>query len=42
MSSGKAQGSDSIPAEVYAAGGPLLIGKVTEMCETMWNQEEIP
>ena len=42
MSGGKAPGSDSILAEVYRAGGPLLIGKLTELYQSMWNQEEIP
>ena len=41
MSSGKSPVSDSIQAEVYAAGGPLAIGKLTKMYQTMWNQEEI-
>ena len=42
LSSGKAPGSDSIPAEVYAAGGPQLMRKLTDLFQSMWNQEKIP
>ena len=42
LSSGKAPGADSIPAEVYAAGGPLLLEKLTELFQSVWNQEKIP
>ena len=42
MFGGKAPGSDSIPAEVYAPGGSLLIGKLIEMYQTMGNQENNP
>jgi hypothetical protein len=31
LSSGKAPGSDSIPADVYKAGGPGLVEKLTEL-----------
>lgn len=42
LSNGKAPGSDSIPAEIYQAGGPVLVHKLTELFQTMWQQEVIP
>jgi len=42
LSSGKAPGADSIPAEVYAAGGPKLIESLTSLFTTMWTQERLP
>ena len=42
LSSGKAPGADSIPAEIYSSGGPTMIRKLTELFQSMWNQEEIP
>ena len=42
LSNGKAPGSDSIPAEIYKAGGPVLIQKLTELLQAMWRQEAIP
>ena len=42
LSSGKAPGADSIPAEVYKAGGPGLVEKLTELFCAMWSQKCIP
>ena len=42
LSSGKAPGADSIPAEIYASGGPIMIRKLTELFQSMWNQEQVP
>lgn len=42
LSKGKAPGSDSIPAEIYQAGGLVLVHKLTELFQTMWQQEVIP
>ncbi|PFX19481.1 LINE-1 retrotransposable element ORF2 protein [Stylophora pistillata] len=42
LSSGKAPGADSIPAEVYAAGGPKLIECLTSLFATIWTQEKLP
>ena len=42
LSSGKANGQDCIPAEIYASGSPLLIDKLTELFCEMWKQERIP
>ena len=42
LSSGKAPGADSIPAEIYTSGGPTLIKKLLELFQSMWNQEKIP
>ena len=42
LSNGKAPGSDSIPAEIYKAGGPVLVQKLTELLQAMWLQEAIP
>ena len=35
LSSGKAPGSDAIPAEIYKAGGPPVAEKVTELFHIM-------
>ena len=42
LSSGKAPGSDAIPAEVYKAGGPQVAEKLTELFHIMWRKEAIP
>nr|VZI33164.1 unnamed protein product [Spirometra erinaceieuropaei] len=42
LSSGKAPGSDAIPAEVYKHGGPLLMDHLTALFQEMWRQGEIP
>ena len=41
LSSGKAPGSDTIPAEIYKAGGPVA-EKLTELFHIMWRKEPIP
>ena len=42
LSSGKAAGSDAIPAEIYKAGGPPVAEKLTELFHIMWRKEAIP
>nr|VZI35537.1 unnamed protein product [Spirometra erinaceieuropaei] len=42
LSSGKAPGSDAIPAEVYKHGGPQLIDHLTALFQEMWRQGEVP
>nr|VZI32278.1 unnamed protein product [Spirometra erinaceieuropaei] len=42
LSSGKAPGSDAIPAEVYKHGGPQLINHLTALFQEMWRQGEVP
>ena len=42
LSSGKAPGSDAIPAEIYKAGGPPVTEKLTELFHIMWRKEAIP
>nr|VZI26698.1 unnamed protein product [Spirometra erinaceieuropaei] len=42
LSSGKAPGSDTIPAEVYKHGGPLLMDHLTALYQEMWRQGEVP
>nr|VZI28117.1 unnamed protein product [Spirometra erinaceieuropaei] len=42
LSSGKAPGSDVIPAEVYKHGGPLLMEHLTALFQEMWRQGEVP
>ena len=42
LSSGKAPGSDAIPAEIYKAVGPPAAEKLTELFHIMWRQEAIP
>ena len=42
LSSGKAPGSDAIPAEIYKAGGTPVAKKMTELFHIMWRKEAIP
>ena len=42
LSSGKAPGSDAIPAEIYKAGGTTVAKKMTELFHIMWRKEAIP
>nr|VZH94102.1 unnamed protein product [Spirometra erinaceieuropaei] len=42
LSSGKAHGSDAIPAEVYKHGGPQLMDQLTALFQEMWRQGEVP
>ncbi|BHF85034.1 hypothetical protein SprV_1002819200 [Sparganum proliferum] len=42
VSSGKAPGSDAIPAEVYKHGGPQLMHHLTALFQEMWRQGEVP
>ena len=45
LSSGKAPGTDAIPADVYTAGGGgalPMTEKLTELSHCMWRQEAIP
>ena len=41
LSSGKAQGSDAIPAEIYKAGGTPIAKKTTELFHIMWRKEAV-
>ena len=42
LSSGKAPGSDAIPAEIYKPEGPPVAEQLTELCHIMWRKEAIP
>ncbi|VDL98817.1 unnamed protein product [Schistocephalus solidus] len=42
ISSGKAQGSDVIPPEVYKHGGPRLMAELTTLFQEMWRQGQAP
>ncbi|BHF85178.1 hypothetical protein SprV_1002833900 [Sparganum proliferum] len=42
VSSGKAPGSNAIPAEVYKHGGPQLMDHLTALFQEMWRQGEVP
>ncbi|BHF68852.1 hypothetical protein SprV_0301189300 [Sparganum proliferum] len=42
LSSGKASGSDAIPAEIYMHGAPQLMDHLTALFQEMWCQEEVP
>ena len=42
LTSGRALGSDAIPAEINKAGGPPVVEKVTELFHIMWRKEAIP
>nr|VZI21424.1 unnamed protein product [Spirometra erinaceieuropaei] len=41
LSSGKAPGSDAIPAEVYKHEGPQLMDPLTALFQEMWRQVEV-
>ncbi|BHF74500.1 hypothetical protein SprV_0501758900 [Sparganum proliferum] len=42
LSSGKAPGSDAIPAEIYKQGGPQLMDHLTALFQEIWRQSEVP
>nr|VZI31871.1 unnamed protein product [Spirometra erinaceieuropaei] len=42
LSSGKAPGSDAIPAEDYKHRGPQLMDHLTALFQEMWRQGEVP
>ena len=42
LSCGKAPGPDAIPAEVYKAGGPATLQKLTELFKSMWKKGQVP
>lgn len=42
LSCGKAPGPDAIPAEVYKAGGPVMMQKMTVLFQSMWKQGQVP
>ncbi|BHF75733.1 hypothetical protein SprV_0501882900 [Sparganum proliferum] len=42
LSSGKASGSDAIPAEVYKHGGLQLMDHLTAIFQEVWRQGEVP
>nr|VZI46388.1 unnamed protein product [Spirometra erinaceieuropaei] len=42
LSSGKAPGSDAIPAEIYKHGDPQLMDHLTVLFQEMWRQGEVP
>ena len=42
LSCGKTPGADSIPADIYKVGGPLLTQKLTEIFQIIWQEEIIP
>ena len=41
LSSGKAPGTDAIPAEIYKAGRPQVAEILTELYHIMWRKEAI-
>ena len=42
LSSGKAPGTDAIPAEIYKTGGPMLTQKLTERFTSFWSKGSLP
>ncbi|KAK3765641.1 hypothetical protein RRG08_063678 [Elysia crispata] len=42
LSCGKAPGPDAIPAEVYKAGGPVMIQKLTHRFQCIWREGKVP
>ncbi|BHF82865.1 hypothetical protein SprV_0802600400 [Sparganum proliferum] len=41
LCSGKAPGSDAIPAETYKHGGPQIMDHLTALLQEMWRQGEV-
>jgi hypothetical protein len=35
-------GSDQIPAELYQAGGEILVSVMYKLITSIWNKEEMP
>jgi len=42
MASGKAPGTDGLPAEVFKAGGPNLITKLAQLSQNIWSKRSVP
>ncbi|XP_062905812.1 craniofacial development protein 2-like, partial [Mobula hypostoma] len=42
LSCGKAPGHDAIPAEVYKAGGPVMMQMLTVLFQSMWKKGQVP
>ena len=42
LSSGKAPGSDAIPAEIYKTGGTSVAKQMPELFHIMWRKEAVP
>ena len=42
LSNGKAPGQDSIPAEIYQAGGIALTDKLLQLFQLIWQSETVP
>jgi hypothetical protein len=38
----KSPGSDQIPAELYQAGGEILVSVIPKLITSIWNKEELP
>jgi hypothetical protein len=38
----KSPGSDEIPAELIKAGGEILVSKIHNLINSIWNKEELP
>ena len=42
LSTGKAPGADAIPAEIFKAGGMVLVTKLTELFSSVWAAGSVP
>ena len=42
LTSAKAPGADSIPAEVYKEGGTALAEKLHQLFQLIWQHETVP
>ncbi|XP_076030447.1 uncharacterized protein LOC143018749 [Oratosquilla oratoria] len=42
MSTGRAPGSDAIPAKVHKSGEPVIVSQLTILYQSMWNKEQLP
>jgi hypothetical protein len=38
----KSPGSDRIPAELYQAGGEILVSVIHKLITSIWNKKELP
>jgi hypothetical protein len=38
----KSPGSDQIPAELFQAGGEILLSLINKLINFVWNKEELP
>ena len=42
LKKGKATGVDNIPGELFINGGTQLLYTITELCQQIWDTQELP